>query len=291
MIAAITKSAQIPFSAWLPAAIAAPTPVSSLVHSSTLVTAGVYLLIRFRGVLRINYFLFLVAVLTILMSGLGANYEIDLKKVIALSTLSQLGVIIMVLSIGMPELAYFHLLGHALFKSLLFLCAGFFIHSFFDCQDIRFLRSLIIGAPITSIFFLGSRISLCGFPFMTGFYSKDVILEFFFIRRMNLFIIGIVYLATILTLIYSFRLILFSFIGSLSFKVIFNYQDDSEMFIPISFLFLFSTLGGSILFWLFFPGTFIFISIGMKIFIMVGLFFSFMGVMVRNKYFFYGGSS
>jgi len=133
MVAAITKRAQIPFSAWLPAAIAAPTPVSALVHSSTLVTAGVFLLIRFYPFLNSCSFfkpaLLLISVSTLLLAGIGANYENDLKKIIALSTLSQLGVIIIRLGMGMPYLALFHLYTHALFKALLFLCAGAIIHN------------------------------------------------------------------------------------------------------------------------------------------------------------------
>ena len=101
IVAGITKSAQIPFSAWLPAAIAAPTPVSALVHSSTLVTAGVYLLVRFRSLLGVNGYLTCIAVATLVMSGYGARHEYDLKKIIALSTLSQLGVIIVSLSLGL----------------------------------------------------------------------------------------------------------------------------------------------------------------------------------------------
>jgi len=110
VLAGMTKRAQIPFSAWLPAAIAAPTPVSALVHSSTLVTAGVYLLIRFRSVLEgtvVQTGLLLLASLTMFMAGLGANFETDLKKIIALSTLSQLGVIMRVLALGFPDLAFF----------------------------------------------------------------------------------------------------------------------------------------------------------------------------------------
>lgn len=140
VLAAITKRAQIPFSSWLPAAIAAPTPVSALVHSSTLVTAGVYLLIRFRFLLNnstIFYALLLFGNLTIFMAGLGANYEMDLKKIIALSTLRQLGLIMGILSLGFYKMAFFHLLTHALFKALLFLCAGVLIHNIINFQDIR----------------------------------------------------------------------------------------------------------------------------------------------------------
>jgi len=123
----------------LPAAMAAPTPVSSLVHSSTLVTAGVYLLIRFNELLNTSKFLMLISVLTIFISGVGANFEIDLKKIIALSTLSQLGVIMRIISLGFYELAFYHLITHAIFKSLVFLCAGVFIHSTGDIQDIRLI--------------------------------------------------------------------------------------------------------------------------------------------------------
>ncbi|TKV25091.1 NADH-quinone oxidoreductase subunit L, partial [Campylobacter jejuni] len=126
MVGGFTKRAQIPFSAWLPAAIAAPTPVSALVHSSTLVTAGVYLLIRLRIMYRreeVSTIIIFISVVTMFISGLGALYEIDIKKVIALSTLRQLGVIMIVLGAGMPVLSFFHLVNHALFKAMLFLCA------------------------------------------------------------------------------------------------------------------------------------------------------------------------
>jgi len=117
--------------------MAAPTPVSSLVHSSTLVTAGVYLLIRIRNIYELRYFLFFVSLLTIFISGVRALFESDIKKIIALSTLRQLGVMMISLSFGLVEIAFFHLLSHALFKSLLFLSAGLVIHGSFDEQDLR----------------------------------------------------------------------------------------------------------------------------------------------------------
>lgn len=172
IIAAITKRAQMPFSAWLPAAIAAPTPVSSLVHSSTLVTAGVYLLIRFNYIIGVNEVLFYVGVFTIFMSGLGANFEIDLKKIIALSTLRQLGLIIMTLSIGFYELSFFHLITHAMFKSLLFLCAGVFIHSIGDTQDIRLIGGCIFHALSLDFILLVLLWLYVGFLFYLGFILR-----------------------------------------------------------------------------------------------------------------------
>jgi NADH-ubiquinone oxidoreductase chain 5 len=165
--------------------MAAPTPVSALVHSSTLVTAGVYLLIRFREVLGVSYRLFLLSVSTMFISGLGANFEIDIKRVVALSTLSQLGVIMMSLSLGLVDLAFFHLLTHALFKSLLFLCAGVYIHGAQDIQDVRGLGAASLSAPLTSLYFIGCSLALCGFPFLSGFYRRDLILELFIGLEIN----------------------------------------------------------------------------------------------------------
>jgi NADH-ubiquinone oxidoreductase chain 5 len=139
--AAITKSAQIPFSRWLPAAIAAPTPVSALVHSSTLVTAGVFLIIRFypflHTIILFNKVILIIAVITMLIAGLSATTECDIKKIIALSTLSQLGIIITRIGLNLPTLAYFHMVTHALFKALLFICAGTFINNHRHRQDLR----------------------------------------------------------------------------------------------------------------------------------------------------------
>nr|YP_009691894.1 NADH dehydrogenase subunit 5 [Pterolophia sp. ZJY-2019]QEG58700.1 NADH dehydrogenase subunit 5 [Pterolophia sp. ZJY-2019] len=215
VLAAMTKSAQIPFSSWLPAAMAAPTPVSSLVHSSTLVTAGVYLLIRFEISFSDNlkFFLLLIASLTMFMSGLGANFEFDLKKIIALSTLSQLGLMMSILSLGGYYLAFFHLLTHALFKALLFMCAGFIIHSVGNCQDIRYLGVLLNKMPLVCSFFNICNFSLCGLPFLSGFYSKDLIVEVMSMGYLNFFIYFLFYVSIGLTVCYSFRLTYYSLTG------------------------------------------------------------------------------
>nr|APH08672.1 NADH dehydrogenase subunit 5 [Conasprella wakayamaensis] len=209
-IAAMTKSAQIPFSSWLPAAMAAPTPVSALVHSSTLVTAGIFLLIRFFPFL--NQFqnfkscLLFISVLTLLMAGIGANYENDLKKIIALSTLSQLGVMMMSLAMEMPYLALFHLYTHALFKALLFLCAGMIIHNSSNSQDIRSMGSLFSQLPLTITCMNVANLSLCGAPFLSGFYSKDLILELSLNNPTNFMMVVLIFLATGMTAAYSMRL-------------------------------------------------------------------------------------
>ena len=207
--ARITKRAQIPFSAWLPAAIAAPTPVSALVHSSTLVTAGVYLLIRFNYLLMsfdLLKYLILVGVFTIFIAGLGAMRELDIKKVIALSTLRQLGVMIITIGVGFPLMGFFHLVAHAFFKALLFICAGILIHNFKDYQDIRLMSRGACFIPFTLRMFMTANLRLCGLPFIAGFYSKDLILEILIMRRLNLFIFVIIILSTALTVLYSCRL-------------------------------------------------------------------------------------
>nr|YP_009175968.1 NADH dehydrogenase subunit 5 [Volutharpa perryi]ALI30667.1 NADH dehydrogenase subunit 5 [Volutharpa perryi] len=217
-LAAMTKSAQIPFSSWLPAAMAAPTPVSALVHSSTLVTAGIFLIIRFFPFLdSISGFkpvLLFISVLTLLMAGIGANYENDLKKIIALSTLSQLGVMMMSLGLGMPYLALFHLYTHALFKALLFLCAGMFIHNSSNTQDIRHMGMLFSQAPLTTACMNIANLSLCGAPFLSGFYSKDLILELSLSNPTSFLMVLLIFLATGMTAAYSFRLSFCSLWGS-----------------------------------------------------------------------------
>lgn len=256
MLAAITKRAQIPFSSWLPAAIAAPTPVSALVHSSTLVTAGVYLLIRFNILLVDSYLgqlLLLISGLTIFIAGLGANFEFDLKKIIALSTLRQLGLIIRILSLGFYKLAFFHLLTHALFKALLFICAGVIIHNVKNSQDIRFIGGLIIKIPLTCRCFNIANLALCGLPFLAGFYSKDLILEIVLMSYINLFSFFLFFFSTGLTVCYSFRLVYYSITGEFNLTSL-NILNDKRFKISfrIFFLIIIAIIGGSLLNWLLF---------------------------------------
>lgn len=255
LLAALTKSAQIPFSSWLPAAMAAPTPVSSLVHSSTLVTAGVYLLIRFRFGLNDYFMVFLlfISILTIFIAGLGANYEFDLKKIIALSTLSQLGLIIRILALGDYFLAFFHLLTHALFKALLFMCAGCMIHNLGNCQDIRFMGGLITRIPLTCCYFNICNMALCGLPFLSGFYSKDLILEVISIGYLNFFVYFIFYFSTGLTVCYSVRLSYYTLFGDFNFRSIYNISDTGVIILKgMTGLIFLVVFGGRILSWIMF---------------------------------------
>nr|YP_009485624.1 NADH dehydrogenase subunit 5 [Inara alboguttata]AVZ00759.1 NADH dehydrogenase subunit 5 [Inara alboguttata] len=251
ILAGFTKSAQIPFSSWLPAAMAAPTPVSSLVHSSTLVTAGVYLLIRFSSLLNnidCSFFI-LLSMLTMFMAGLGANFEFDLKKVIALSTLSQLGLMMSILFMGFPDLAFFHLLTHAFFKALLFLCAGLMIHCMNDSQDIRHMGLLINQLPFTCTCFCISSLSLCGLPFMSGFYSKDVILEMMSMTYYSVFVFFIFFISVGLTVSYSTRLIYYILSQSKNNYVSVNLVEDNIMMKSMLLLSVLAVLGGSLLSW------------------------------------------
>nr|YP_010952794.1 NADH dehydrogenase subunit 5 [Tetraloides heterodactylus]WMQ53214.1 NADH dehydrogenase subunit 5 [Tetraloides heterodactylus] len=257
MLAAMTKSAQIPFSAWLPAAMAAPTPVSALVHSSTLVTAGVYLMIRFSAAMegsKSQSMLLVVSCLTMFMAGLGANFEYDLKKIIALSTLSQLGVMLSILSLGYPELAFFHLLSHALFKALLFMCAGVIIHSVGDNQDIRLMGGLVNYMPLSVSFMSVANLALCGFPFLAGFYSKDLILEVAFLSWINSIAFILYVVSTGLTVMYTARLIFYSLSGDFNLSCLNNVSDyDKIMMNSMVMLGLGGIMGGSMLSWLIFP--------------------------------------
>nr|ARX96608.1 NADH dehydrogenase subunit 5 [Xylocopa appendiculata] len=210
ILVSFTKSAQMPFSLWLPAAMMAPTPVSSLVHSSTLVTAGIYVMIRYSNLMsdEIKMKLMLISSFTMLMSGLYANYEIDFKKIIALSTLSQLGFMMSILFLGYKDLAFFHLYIHAMFKSLMFMCAGSYIHYNYSIQDVRDYSGMMSIYPIKGLIFIFTSLSLTGFPFLLGFFSKDLIMEEFFNNKLMMLNMMNLLLGTIFTVSYSTRLYL-----------------------------------------------------------------------------------
>jgi len=253
VISSFTRRAQIPFSMWLPAAIAAPTPVSALVHSSTLVTAGVYLLIRFYNYRFIsgNLLFLSIRIFTILMSSFCAIFEFDLKKIIAFSTLRQLGLIMSCLFLGFKDFSFFHILSHAMFKSLLFLCSGIIIHLMSGCQDIRIIGSICLTIPVTCSCFNISNIALFGFPFLSGFYSKDLIIEFSSFAGLNFFLIVILYVSLGLTSFYRIRLIYYTILIKFNYLSFLILRDDISLIkYRIVFLSLFSISFGSIYLWL-----------------------------------------
>lgn len=250
LVAAMTKRAQIPFSPWLPLAIAAPTPVSALVHSSTLVTAGVYLMIRFNKLLidrKLNRILFFLSVFTIFIAGVIANLEVDLKKIIALSTLRQLGLIIIILRLSLEIIAYYHLLVHAVFKSILFICAGVIIHSMRNNQDIRLFGNLKEIIPFVIICFFIASLALCGFPFIAGFYSKDFIIELVYRVGLNTYIFRFILFSLVLTVSYSLRLFYYIFFSSIKFYRYIGLREDRLINISIILLRSLSIIIGSLL--------------------------------------------
>nr|UYX57796.1 NADH dehydrogenase subunit 5 [Austrodecus sp. JZ-2022] len=289
-LSAMTKSAQMPFSAWLPAAMAAPTPVSSLVHSSTLVTAGVYLMIRYNNMFMfygLNDYLLLISLITMFMSGLSANFEFDLKKIIALSTLSQLSVMFFSLSMGLWKLAYFHLLTHALFKALMFLCAGSIMNGYYGNQDIRFKGSSINNSIFISLCMNTSLLALSGMPFLSGYYSKDMILEKFFSMNMNLFIMLILVISTSLTVCYSFRLMMYVFLNYNLYNSCQNTYNYLEIMLSLMMLMLGCMFSGFMLSWIIFPNPVIIIlSLEFKITILF-IFFSMIMFMMLLMYYKY----
>lgn len=212
----ITKRAQFPFSSWLPAAITAPTPVSRLVHRSTLVTAGVYLIYRINYLLlesMLGFWLTTIGLFTIFLGGLMALYEVDVKKIVAFSTLSQLGLIITVLGVGEISLSFLHLLIHALFKSMIFVICGYFMICNFGNQDGRYFSVSHSMFKYIQVLLGVSCLSLIGFPLTLGFVSKDLILEGFMSTGMSAFIILVFYVNCIFTALYGLKILF----GGLSF--------------------------------------------------------------------------
>nr|YP_009733515.1 NADH dehydrogenase subunit 5 [Krisna concava]QHV34353.1 NADH dehydrogenase subunit 5 [Krisna concava] len=287
-----TKSAQIPFSSWLPAAMSAPTPISSLVHSSTLVTAGVYLIIRFSTCLNMVYpFLIYLCLMTMVMSSFCSLFEYDLKKIIALSTLSQLGLMMFTLFMGLPIISYIHLLNHAMFKSLLFLCSGVIIYNIDNNQDIRYLGIFSKMMPLTCSCFNISVFSLMGLPFFSGFYSKDLIIEKLMNMNFNYLLILFFFLSIGLTSVYSIRLIYYSLFNKNLLNCYLLFIDDfNEMSFSIIMLSFVSIFFGCLLNWIVMLNiNFILIPFYMKIFslvfIMLMVWIGFEISLYKNYYF------
>ena len=210
-----TKRAIFPFSPWLPMAIAAPTPISALVHSSTLVTAGLYLIMRFSYVFYSSYglikLLLVLRLFTSFYAGINSIVEKDLKKIIALSTLSHLGFIGMAFSVGLLKLAFFHMLTHALFKSLLFITIGDIMINLNHSQDIRYLSSGMLYTPMSSLIMFVSLLNLLGLPNLRGYFSKDLILEIINFSAVSLAVIVVILLNVFFTYYYTYQLFYFSF--------------------------------------------------------------------------------
>lgn len=233
----VTKRAQAPFSAWLPAAIAAPTPVSSLVHSSTLVTAGVYVMIRYSFLFFFFDFLLLKVffLFTMVCGGIRALFEEDLKKVVAMSTLSQLGMMMYVLSVGVWVLSFMHMVIHAFFKSILFLRTGVLIRNYSGGQDSRFYGGDFLSL-LSFLFFFVRVLCLVGFPFFIGFYSKDFII----LGRslsMGIFFYLFFVFGCFLRVCYGFRLLKMSFGGSVVYSGFSLFKESWRFCFPVSFLF------------------------------------------------------
>jgi NADH-ubiquinone oxidoreductase chain 5 len=274
LVAAITKRAQIPFSAWLPAAIAAPTPVSALVHSSTLVTAGIYLLVRFNFAIY-SWFSWIIWVgaITTVIAGLAALIELDIKKIIALSTLRQLGIIIFTLGLGEPGLCWLHLIRHAYFKAILFIGAGSIIHTIKDYQDLRKIGSWAKRNQFISRIYIRGSMRLCGMPFLRGFFSKDSILEQILINEISLITLIIIFFSTFFTAVYSLRIV------TLLFKINSLRESFSKESIRLGRiragilpLTIYSIVGGWILFRFFNPDNLVILPVWLKLRILVGIF-------------------
>nr|YP_010352465.1 NADH dehydrogenase subunit 5 [Brachypelma albiceps]UIO59249.1 NADH dehydrogenase subunit 5 [Brachypelma albiceps] len=276
MTAAMTKSAQYPFSSWLPAAMAAPTPISSLVHSSTLVTAGTYLLIRLMNLPHPNtmFILLILSSMTLFLSGMSANWEQDFKKIIALSTMSQMSMIMFAISINTPSTAYFHLITHAFFKSTMFLCAGAFIHCS-SYQDIRAQGMFSNYSPSLILSFNITIMSLLGLPFMSGFYSKDSIIELFMNNSSNHFLLLLTILSVGMTTSYSLRLMSFSSKFSTKSNPDKSFSSDIFIIIPILCLIPCSIILGSSISWLTLPNQTMILPLQLKISIPFFLFLGF----------------
>jgi len=221
-----------------------PTPVSSLLHAATMVTAGVFLILRcspiFEYSANVLVFVTVIGGFTALFSSLTGIFQYDVKKVIAYSTCSQLGYMFFACGLSNYNVAMFHLFNHAFFKALLFLSAGSIIHALMDEQDMRRMGGLINFLPFTYFCILLGSLAIMGFPFLTGFYSKDLVLELAGIRYIldSNFVHFLGLTSALFTSIYSIRLILFVFISKPNFFRIFFSIHESDIYMCFSMFFL-----------------------------------------------------
>jgi len=252
---ALAKSANIPLHSWLPGSMEAPTPVSALLHAATLVTAGIYLLIRISPILEFSGSVLLIITLigssTAFFAATCGLLQNDLKRIIAFSTISQLGYMMMAIGLSQYNVALMHTVNHAFFKALLFLGAGAVIHSFADQQDVRKMGGLIKFLPFTYSVMLTGSLSLLATPYLTGFYSKDLILELAYgqysFSGMYAFILGSITAG--ITAFYSFRLISLVFLTTPNGQkesYLNSHESKLAVIIPLLILAIFSIFFGFI---------------------------------------------
>ena len=255
LIGAMAKSSQVGLHIWLPMAMEGPTPVSALIHAATMVTAGVYLLIRSSPLIEYSSTVLLICLwlgaVTTVFSSLIGLFQQDIKKIIAYSTMSQLGMMVIAIGLSSYNVAIFHLINHAFYKGLLFLGAGAVIHAVVDNQDLRKYGGLISFLPLTYSVILIASLSLVAFPFMTGFYSKDFILESaygqYHFSSIDVYVIAVI--GAIFTTLYSVKVIYLTFLTNPNGPV--NYYrnaHESDIFIslPLVVLAIFSIYFGYI---------------------------------------------